>query len=141
MKKMIAFAFVAMQIAAVSAAHADIADELYTVVQCTSQSIMLSHNVQVEIKEGGFSGVTLATVTLQNGPAPARTLGPISVRQKPVQPGVDGAPLVYVGQDFELSVNVDGAPTPRGQYSHLTAEVDGERVNEPMMCQLLAHPL
>lgn len=142
MNKFIAIAFLGFQMLAVSGAQAFVVgpDQEYTVVQCRNTT-GLTGGLSLVIKEGGFTGMTTATLTNRDGLGPFIDLGTIAVHQKPAQPGVDGAPLVYIGEGFELSINVDGAPTPQGQYSHVYADMNGRVFNEPMYCELMAHPM
>src|SRR5580658_10332347 len=111
MKKMIALAFLGFQMVAVSGAQADVVgpDEGYTTVQCHNTSGMTG-GLSVAIKSGEFSGVDTAYLTNRDDIGPFIQLGSVVVHQQAVQPGVDGAPLVFLGENFELSINVDGAP-------------------------------
>lgn len=142
MNKFIAIAFLGLQFAAISGAQAVVGgpDQIYTDVSCHNLS-GLTGGLSVQIKSGGFAGLTWAELTNRDGLGPFVNLGQITVHQVPAQPGVDGAPLVYQGEGFELSINVDGAPTPQGQYSHVYADIHGRVFNEPMYCELMAHPM
>jgi hypothetical protein len=113
-----------------------------SVVDCSSVNISFSSNVQVQIKEGGLAGITTAQIKSQEGPAPVLNLGPIEAHEVFRQPGIDGAPLIYKGEGFELSIDTDGASNERGYYSTLNADIDGHVFNNATLyCQLYAHAL
>jgi len=68
---------------------------------------------------------------------PFINLGSIPVYRKYYSPEIMGAPITYLGKDFELNIIWDAAPMPSGAYhSHVDATIQDRRFDEAMLCNL-----
>jgi len=75
---------------------------------------------------------TLTATILEETIAGAREVASYPVKQN--QSPAIGAPRFYLGRDFSLEVMVDTAPIPGGIRSHVTAEANGRRISEDLVC-------
>jgi hypothetical protein len=78
-----------------------------------------------------------ATLTEQSfvGPRLIRTVSNVRAMPKPMDARIPGRPTVYLGTDFELTVNFTSAQHPSGgSYGHVTFEAKGQRYSEELIC-------
>jgi hypothetical protein len=115
-------------------------DQLVTVAICHENN-HLPNGLSVVIRSGGFAGLTTATITDRINIGPVETLETIVVRRKPVPAHVMGAGITYLGKQFSLHINTDGAPLDGGFYSEVYADVKGHVYNQPLVCILPAQAL
>jgi hypothetical protein len=133
----------ALTLSLASVAHAEIRypDQIVTDVTCDNNGHLAS-GLSLKITSGGFAGLTQVTLVNRDGLGPFVNLGSISVSLKPNPSHRLGAPVVYTGNGFELTINVDGGGDQNGGfYSHVYADINGRVFNEPMTCTFPVHTM
>ena len=113
-------------------ANAASADQMKVIMTCHDLS-NLPNGLYVQITTGGLAGVTQATVHNRIDLGPSLVLGSVIVHSQ-VASDKMGAPLTYTGNNFDLSVVTDAAPTGQGYPAHLSAEFEGKVYNQGMLC-------
>ena len=133
----------ALTLSMASVAHAEIhyPDQIVTEVTCDNNGHLAS-GLSLKITTGGFAGLTQVTLVNRDGLGPFITLGTLTVTRQPNPSHRLGAPTVYTGEDFELTINVDGPGNQNGGfYSHVYADINGRVFNEPMTCTFPVHTM
>jgi hypothetical protein len=136
MKKLFGLMTLALVLTAAQSAFAN--STLHTLVTCKDQLAASDYGVEVSVQQ--YSGPTglgqiTADVSEETFAGP-RQFGSFVVTKKAVPPKMLGAPLTYVGKDFELTLCTDCAPQPQGITGHLTAEANGRKIVEALYCKL-----
>lgn len=78
---------------------------------------------------------TIANISDRIDIGPFQNLGTVVVHRKPVAPGIMGAPETYLGRNFELTINVDVAPSIHGIPSYVRVDIGGKHFSQNMYCE------
>lgn len=115
-----------------SAALADTVTE----VRCRNTSGLPS-GFSLSITKDTETDVLSASFSNRDNLGPYINLGSIPVIRKYVSPEIMGAPITYVGKDFDLEIIWDGGAEAGGAFhSYVHAVLEGRTFDEPMLCTL-----
>lgn len=110
--------------------------ETVTEVRCRDTS-MLPSGFSLSITKDTETEALTASFSNRDNIGPFVNLGSIPVTRKYYSPEIMGAPITYVGKDFELNIIWDATPMSSGAYrSHVDATIQDRRFDEAMLCTL-----
>ena len=106
---------------------------------CTLAQPMMDYGISVQINQtigpiGSIIKENMQAVVSESTFAGPRDFGTFAVTQQ--LNGAIGAPRVYTGKDFNLEIDVDTAPVNTRIRAHMTADAQGRRLSEDMLCTL-----
>jgi hypothetical protein len=115
-------------------AHAEGADQIYTAIKCGPATVVPDLGLSLEVKEGGFAGLTQVQVKRFFLGHTSQTN--YDVQQSPVKQGLLGAPIEFTGNGIRLTINFTTAPDANGQHHGTleTLEENGKYQSEELSC-------
>ena len=106
-----------------------------TLYSCTDARNIADAGVEVLLTQDVSNEVTTLEVSEQSIAGP-RLIGKVVVQQQPAPVQKMSTPLVYKGQDLELSMQLD-APTPQGAPSFIRGKINGVKLDNDLFCRAI----
>lgn len=108
--------------------------EFETLARC-HDTVGLPSGFSLVISKEVESQQLSASFTNRDNIGPFVNLGTIPVERKIYPPEQLGAPITYVGENFELNINRDAPARPDGTYyAHVYAVLQGRTFDEAIYC-------
>jgi hypothetical protein len=111
MKKI--FALMAVSVLTSTAALAAGGDQYELVYDCKPEVAIPDNGLELQLLRGGIAGGT--TIRTTRSFIGSNQINNYFVGQVPMDPQIDGAPVVYKGQGIVFSINFTTAPRPDGK--------------------------